>query len=107
LPCYGSGVEVRHSSFGFDPTEDSTERLADFSSAAEELPGVLTDSQNESLRLGGISITPNGSNSMTIDFVIKETEDLVNWNTVETVSYPIEMSGVKKFIRVELPETAE
>jgi len=98
------GIEVRHATFGFDPAVDSSARLAEFIAAAEELPGVITDAQNEGLSLGGVSLTPDGGNSLSVAFVIEESEDLTSWTTVETISHSLDTSGTKKFVRVRKPE---
>jgi len=97
------GIEVRHATFGFDPAVDSSTRLAAFIAAAAELPGVSTDAQNNSLSLGGVSLTPSGGNSLSVDFIIEESEDLSSWTTVDTVSHSLDTSDTKKFIRVRKP----
>ena len=97
-------IEVRHAQFGFDPTTDSTQRLNAFQAAAAELPGVLTESQKEGLSLGGVGIEPAGDGSFSADFVIEESTDLSTWQTVDTVSRALDVSGTKKFIRVRMPE---
>jgi|GEM_PF-7068367 len=98
------GIEVRHAAFGFDPAVESSTVLAGFIAAAAELPGVITDAQNDSLSLGGVSLTPGGGNSLSVDFVIEESEDLSSWTTVETISRSLGISGTKKFVRVRMPE---
>ena len=98
------GIEVRHAAFGFDPAVESSTVLAEFIAAAAELPGVITDAQNDSLSLGGVSLTPGGGNSLSVDFVIEESEDLSSWTTVETISRSLGISGTKKFVRVRMPE---
>jgi len=65
---------------------------------------VITDAQNDSLSLGGVSLTPGGGNSLSVDFVIEESEDLSSWTTVETISRSLGISGTKKFVRVRMPE---
>ena len=97
------GIEVRHATFGFDPAVDSSAALTAFIAAAAELPGVSTDAQNNSLSLGGISLTPSGGNSLSVDFIIEESEDLSSWTTVDTVSHSLDTSDTKKFIRVRKP----
>ena len=98
------GIEVRHAAFGFDPAVESSTVLAEFIAAAAELPGVITDAQNDSLSLGGVSLTPGGGNSLSVDFVIEESEDLSSWTTVDIVSRSLDTSGTKKFVRVRMPE---
>jgi hypothetical protein len=100
------GIEVRHASFGFDPAVSSTARLLEFQQAAAELPGVLTDAQQQGINLGGVSLTPSagGGNSLSVDFIIEESVDLSSWTTVDTVSHSLDTSGTKKFIRVRTPE---
>jgi len=98
------GIEVRYSIFGFDPTVNSSAALAAFQQAAAELPGVLTDAQRHGLSLGGISLTPSGGNTLSVDFIIEESEDLSSWTTVDTVSHSLDASDTKKFIRVRKPE---
>ena len=97
------GIEVRHAAFGFDPAVESSAALTAFIAAAAELPGVSTDAQNNSLSLGGISLTPSGGNSLSVDFIIEESEDLSSWTTVDTVSHSLDTSDTKKFIRVRKP----
>jgi len=97
------GIEVRHATFGFDPAVDSSTRLAALIALVEEFPGVSTDAQNNSLSLGGISLTPGGGNSLSVDFIIEESEDLSSWTTVDTVSHSLDTSDTKKFIRVRKP----
>ena len=97
------GIEVRHATFGFDPAVDSSARLAALIALVEEFPGVSTDAQNNSLSLGGISLTPSGGNSLSVDFIIEESEDLSSWTTVDTVSHSLDTSDTKKFIRVRKP----
>jgi hypothetical protein len=98
------GIEVRHATFGFDPAVDSSARLAALIALVEEFPGVSTDAQNNSLSLGGISLTPSGGNSLSVDFIIEESEDLSSWTTVDTVSHSLDTSDTKKFIRVRKSE---
>lgn len=98
------GIEVRQATFGFDPTVSSAARLLEFQQAAAELPGVLTDAQRQGLYLGGVSLTPSGGNSLSVDFIIEESEDLSSWTTVDTVSHSLDTSDTKKFIRVRKPE---
>jgi len=69
----------------------------------EEFPGVSKDAQNNSLSLGRISLTPSGGNSLSVDFIIEESEDLSSWTTVDTVSHSLDTSDTKKFIRVRKP----
>gem|GEM_PF-3209893 len=97
-------IEVRQATFGFDPTVSSAARLLEFQQAAAELPGVLTDAQRQGLYLGGVSLTPSGGNSLSVDFIIEESEDLSSWTTVDTVSHSLDTSDTKKFIRVRKPE---
>ena len=98
------GIELRHASLGFDPNIDSSTLLIAFHQAAAELPGVLTDEQNQKLKLGGMSITPNGGNAFAVDFVIEESDDLIEWAPVETLSYMLNNTGTKKFVRIRIPE---
>jgi len=98
------GIELRHASLGFDPNIDSSTLLIAFHQAAAELPGVLTDEQNQKLKLGGMSITPNGDNAFAVDFVIEESDDLIEWAPVETLSYMLNNTGAKKFVRIRVPE---
>ena len=97
------GIEVRHATFGFDPAVDSSARLAELIALVEEFPGVSTDAQNNSLSLGGISLTPSGGNSFSVDFIIEQSDDLSSWTTVDTVSHSLDTSDTKKFIRVRKP----
>lgn len=94
---------MRHSVFGFDPAVDSSEILTAFQQTAAELPGVLTNEQQAGLSLGGVSLTPSGENSLSVDFIIEESESLSSWTTVGTVSHSLDTSGTKKFIRVRMP----
>lgn len=99
------GIEVRYATYGFDPTVDSSDVLKAFQEAASELPGVLTEQQYGELKLGGVALTPNANNSYSVDFIIEETSDLTApWNVVDTVSYSLDASESKKFIRVRIPE---
>jgi hypothetical protein len=98
------GIELRHASLGFDPNIDSSTLLIAFHQAAAELPGVLTDEQNQKLKLGGMSITPNGGNAFAVDFVIEESDNLIEWAPVETLSYMLHNTGTKKFVRIRIPE---
>ena len=97
------GIEVRHATFGFDPAVDSSARLAELIALVEEFPGVSKDAQNDSLSLGEVSLTPSGDNSLSVDFIIEESEDLSSWTTVDTVSHSLDTSDTKKFIRVRKP----
>jgi hypothetical protein len=98
------GIEVRHATFGFDPTVSSASRLLDFQQAAAELPGVLTDAQRQSLSLGGVSLTPSVGGGFSFEFVIEESENLSDWTTVDTINHLLKDSGTKRFIRVRMPE---
>jgi hypothetical protein len=97
-------IEVRQTTFGFDPTVSSAARLLDFQQAAAELPGVLTDAQRQGLSLGGVSLTPSAGGGFSVDFVIEESKDLSSWTTVDTVSHSLDTSDTKQFIRVRKPE---
>ena len=98
------GIEVRHATFGFDPAVSSTARLLEFQQAAAELPGVLTDAQQQGLSLGGVSLTPSVGSGFSFEFVIEESENLSSWTTVDTINHSLETSGTKRFIRVRMPE---
>jgi len=98
------GIEVRHATFGFDPAVSSTARLLEFQQAAAELPGVLTDAQQQGLSLGGVSLTPSAGSGFSFEFVIEESENLSIWTTVDTINHSLDTSGTKRFIRVRMPE---
>ena len=98
------GIEVRHATFGFDPAVSSTARLLEFQQAAAELPGVLTDAQQQGLSLGGVSLTPSVGSGFSFEFVIEESENLSSWTTVDTINHSLDTSGTKRFIRVRMPE---
>ena len=94
------GIEVRHATFGFDPTVHSAALLTAFHEAAAELPGVLTDEQQQGLNLGGVSLTPSAGGGFSLKLIIEESENLSDWTTVDTVNHSLDTTGTRKFIRV-------
>jgi hypothetical protein len=98
------GVEVRHATFGFDPLVDSSSLLEAFQQSAVKMPGVLTDSQLVTLKDGGASLTTSEDDGFTVNLVIEDSEDLVDWTEMDRVEHSLNASGTKKFIRIRVPE---
>lgn len=95
------GIEARYAAFGFDPVADSSGALAAFQDAARELPGVLKLEQGSELKLGGLALNAvEGSNMLSLDFVIEVSGDLQNWSKVDDVNHNITPEGGKIFMRV-------
>jgi hypothetical protein len=97
------GIEVKHQSYGFDPTSDSTAELIAFQEAASDLPGVLTDEQRGKLSLGGVALSPAEGNTLSLDFVVEVSDDLEDWTTVDSLNYSVDTSDSKMFMRVRQP----
>ena len=94
-------LEVDAASYGFNALENSAAAYSHLENIVSRMPGMVSGEQQSQLSLGGIAVSVSVDSFLNIDFVIEESEDLITWTPLETVSYSLDVTGAtKKFIRI-------
>jgi hypothetical protein len=94
-------LEVDAASYGFNALENSAAAYTQLTNIVSRMPGMVSGEQQSQLSLGGIAVSVSVDDFLNLDFVIEESEDLITWTPLETVSRSLDVTGAtKKFIRV-------